>query len=107
MNTELVLSAVAWGLILFVPLNTYILWHGWVMNRTVTPRSPVLRALLYVKFSVWLMGLYFAIIGFRYLADLEPILPFGGLGLGVVMLFAVLTPTVIHSQMRRFVDGEL
>ncbi len=106
MSEEILLSALCWALILMVPVNTYILWHGWSLNRSVTPRSPVLRALLWTKFSMWVLTLYFALIGYRFLNGIEPALPFGGMGLGGVILFCLLSPTVIHSQMRRFVDDE-
>ncbi len=106
MSEQDIINALAWALILMAPINAYIVWHGWTLNRSVTPRSPVLRALLWVKFSIWCMSLYFALIGYRLLADIEPVLPFGGLGMGAVILFVLTVPIVIHSQMRRFVSDE-
>ena len=106
MNEQTIIAAISWLLILMVPVNGYVVWHGWLLNGSVTPRSPVLRALLWTKFSIWMLNLYFALIGYRFLNGIEPALPFGGMGLGGVILFCLLSPTVIHSQMRRFVDDE-
>jgi hypothetical protein len=106
MNDSIVLNAIGAMLILMVPVNAYIVWHGWALNRSVTPRSPVLRALLWVKFSVWLLNLYFALIGYRHLNHLDPLVPFGGWLLGVVILFVLLVPLVVHSQMKRFIGDE-
>jgi hypothetical protein len=106
MSQELVVNAICWALIVMAPINAYIVWHGWSLNRSVEPRSPVLRALLWAKFSIWFLNLYFAIIGVRVLANLEPVMPFGGFGLGLVILFILTVPVVIHSQMKRFVGDE-
>jgi hypothetical protein len=107
MNDSIVLNAIGAMLILMVPVNAYIVWHGWALNRSVTPRSPVLRALLWVKFSVWLLNLYFALIGYRHLNHLDPLVPFGGWLLSLMFLFLLAAPLVIHSQMRHFIANEL
>jgi len=106
MNEQAVLAIISWGLIVMAPVNGYIVWHGWTLNRSVTPRSPVLRALVWTKFSIWLINVYFAVIGFRLLTNADPVLPLGGLALGVVILFVLTVPTVIHSQIRQFVNDE-
>ena len=106
MNEQTIIAAISWLLILMAPVNGYVVWHGWLLNGSVTPRSPVLRALLWTKFSIWLLNIYFAVIGYRVLTGSEPVLPFGGLGLGVVILFILTVPLVIHSQMRRFLADE-
>ena len=106
MTEHTVILAICWLLIVMVPVNGYVVWHGWVLNGSVTPRSPVLRAMLWTKFSIWLLNIYFAVIGYRVLTGSEPVLPFGGLGLGVVILFILTVPTVIHSQIRQFVNDE-
>lgn len=106
MNEETIFSIISWALIATAPINAYIVWHGWMLNASVNPRSPVLRALLWAKFSIWLMNVYFAVIGFRIITHAEPVLPFGGIGLSVVILFTLTVPSVVHSQMRRFVGDE-
>ncbi len=106
MNELTVILVISWLLIIMVPVNAYVVWHGWILNRSVTPRSPVLRALLWTKFSIWMLNLYFALIGYRVLTGSEPVLPFGGIALGVVIMFILTVPLVIHSQMRRFIFDE-
>ena len=106
MNEQTVIAGISWALIFMAPVNGYVVWHGLTLNRSVTPRSPVLRALLWTKFSIWLLNLYFAVIGYRVIIGAEPVLPFGGMGLGVVILFILTVPLVIHSQMRRFLADE-
>jgi len=106
MTEHNIILVISWLLIVMVPVNAYVVWHGWLLNGSVAPRSPVLRALLWTKFSIWLLNIYFAMIGYRVLTGSEPVLPFGGLGLGVVILFILTVPLVIHSQMRRFLADE-
>ena len=106
MTEQGVLHVISWTLIVMAFVNAYIVWHGWILNRSVNPRSPVLRALLWVKFSIWLLNAYFAIIGFRLIANLEPVMPFGGFGLAAVILFILTVPGVVHSQMQRVLDDE-
>jgi hypothetical protein len=101
------LSVACWAFILAVPINGYIVWHGWTLNASVTPRSPMLRALLWTKFSVWVLNLYLAVIGYRFLNGVDPVLPFGGVGLALMFLFLLAAPLVIHSQMRNFIADEL
>lgn len=107
MSEQDTVKAICWAILVGVPINLYFVWHGWVMNRSVDPRSPVLRALLWVKVTIWLMNLYFAIIAYRTLADLDPVLPFGGIGLGLVVLFVLTAPGVVHSQMVLFMGNEV
>jgi len=106
MTEQAVLAIISWALIIMAPVNGYVVWHGWALNRSVTPRSPVLRALLWTKFSIWLINVYFAVIGYRLLTGSDPVLPLGGIALGIVILFILTVPMVIHSQMRRFVSDE-
>lgn len=106
MSERDVLVIFCWLFILAVPVNAYIVWHGWMLNRSVSPRSAMLRALLYTKASLWSLNLYLAVIGYRYINEIEPVLPFGGIGLSAVLLFLLLAPLVIHAQMRQFVGEE-
>jgi hypothetical protein len=100
------LDVVAWILVLLAPVNVYFLWRGWQTYRAVNPRSPVLRALLWVDFSIWVLGAYFAIVGFRYLYNIEPVLPFGGIGLSAAIIFVLSVPAVVYTQMRAFLEEE-
>jgi hypothetical protein len=100
-----ILNVIAWVLVVMGPLNVLFLWLGWRLHRSVNPRSPILRVLLWVDFSIWLLSAYFSIVAFRYLYDIEPVMPFGGIGLGVAIIFVLSLPVVIYLQIRAFLNG--
>ena len=101
------IEIICWALIVMAVVNLYFVWHGWLLNLSVDPRSPVLRALFWVKFSLWLMSVYFAVVSARFLAGVEPVLPFGGIGLALIVLYVLTVPAVIHSQMRHFISADV
>lgn len=96
-------DVIAWMLVVAAVGNGWFVRDGWRWFRSVVPRSPILFALLGVKVVVWAFGIYFAIVAARYLADLPDVFPFGGIGLGVVVIIIELLPLFIWTQMRRFI----
>ena len=99
-----VISVIAWLLLAMLPVNVFFMWQATRLNRAVHPRSPLLRSLWWVAFSIFLMNTWFAIVAYRYLANIQPVMPFGGFGLGVVILFILSVPGVVWFQMQRFVN---
>lgn len=97
------IDAIAVVLVLAAIGNAYFVRDEVRWFRSVSPRSPVLLALLGVTVVVWGFGIYFAIVAARYLADLPDVFPFGGVGLGVVILIIELLPLFIWTQMRLFI----
>jgi hypothetical protein len=106
MTVESVVNVIAWLLIIMAVVNVFFVVQATRLHRAVHPRSPVLGALWWVAVSIWLLSVYFAVVAVRYLADISPALPFGGIGLGVVVIFVLTVPAVIYVQMRQFLDTD-
>lgn len=87
-------------LVVLAVVNVYFVRDALRWYRSVLPPSPLLFALLGVKITIWLMGLFIGFIAFRLLVGWTP-LPFGGLGVGLAVIALELLPVFIWFQMRR------
>lgn len=81
--------------------NVYFVWHGWLIYRRDPHRSPLLRALFVVKLVVWVVAAWSAWAAARFLTGTHDVLPFGGIGLGLILLAVNALPAYVHLQMRR------
>ena len=100
MNPLDVLAAL---LVLFGVVNAYFLWQVGRLHWDVSPRSPLVLAMLVVAAAVYVMGAYFTLLSLRYLLDVPGTLPFGGIGLALVILMIEVLPAFIWWQVRRFI----
>lgn len=94
------LRLIAALLVVMAVVNVYFVIDGSRWYRAVSPRSPLLFALLGVKVTVWLAGMFIAFVAGRTLIGLPP-LPLGGIGVGIVIIALELLPAFIWFQMRR------
>jgi hypothetical protein len=102
----IVLTVLAWALIGVAFVNVYFVWHGARLFLQVQPRSLVLFALLYIKVTIWLMSVFFAVSAWRFMNGIVPAIPFGGIGLALMALFVGFGPLVINRSMIRFTASE-
>lgn len=106
MIEPIVLEVLSWALIVVAFANVYFVWHGGRLFFQVHPRSLVLFALLYIKVTIWLWSMFFAVSAWRYMNDISPAIPFGGIGLAVMALFVGFGPFVVNRSMIRFTANE-
>lgn len=95
------IDVLAWALILAPVANLYFVYHGWRLYRADSEHSPLLAGILVAKVLVWALGMFFGVAAFRYLQNIDPVFPFGGLGLPVALVAINLLPAILHFAIRR------